>query len=71
MQRRTEAIYGKWLGDAWPYLMQRLSPIDNEESTERTDYTYQLDTNGIVTGSVVQTTSYGQSYRQSYTYNLN
>lgn len=66
-----EAIYGKWLGDAWPYLMQRLSPIDNEESTERTDYTYQLDTNGIVTGCVVQTTSYGQSYRQSYTYNLN
>lgn len=51
--------------------MQRLSPIDNEESTERTDYTYQLDTNGIVTGCIVQTTSYGQSYRQSYTYNLN
>lgn len=65
-----EAIYGKWLGDAWPYLVQHLSPIDNEESTERTDYTYQLDTNGIVTGCVVQATSYGQSYRQSYTYSL-
>lgn len=66
-----EAIYGKWLGDAWPYLVQRLSPIDNEESEEHTDYAYQLDANGLVTGCEVLTTSYGQSYRQRYAYNLN
>lgn len=65
-----EALYGKWLGDAWPYLVQHLQPADNTESGEHTDYTYRLDDQGLVTSCEVSTTSYGKSYHQSYTYTL-
>lgn len=65
-----EAIYGKFLGDAYETLITQLKPEQSGTSNETTTYSYTLDQRGIVTSCQESTRSYGTSHARTVDYTI-
>lgn len=64
------ALYGKWLGEPFPYLFTSLVPANNEEGSETVAYQYTTDTEGGLTECHITTRSYGRKFNRTISYDI-
>lgn len=64
------ALYGKFLGEPPRYLYTEIKPENNEQSNERVEYKYTLDTNGLATSCQITTNSYGENFKRTISYQI-
>ena len=70
LSMHTAALYAHILGDIPPYFMQKIMPIENEDSQETMTFYYNFDEAGIPTDCIIQTESYGETFNRKISYQV-